>query len=150
MKVALASDHAGFAVKEKVKDVLRELGIEFEDLGSFSDNSVDYPDFAIKVTGKVVDGAADQGLLVCGSGTGMAIAANKVKGIRAAVGFSEQAARLAREHNDANVLTIGSRTTSLEEIPAIIRAWFSSSFQSGRHKERVDKIKQIEDSWSKD
>ncbi|MDQ3685555.1 MAG: RpiB/LacA/LacB family sugar-phosphate isomerase, partial [Acidobacteriota bacterium] len=112
MKIALASDHAGYAEKERLKPLLEELGIEFEDLGSVSEESVDYPDYARKVAERVAHGEAEQGLLVCGSGTGMAIAANKVPGVRAAVAWTEETARLARQHNDANVLAIGARTTT--------------------------------------
>src|ERR1700704_5747808 len=117
MKIALASDHAGFAEKERLKPLLHELGLQFEDLGTVSEESVDYPDYARKVADEVANGRADQGLLVCGSGTGMAITANKVAGVRAAVGWSEETARLARQHNDANVLTIGARTTPPDDIP---------------------------------
>jgi ribose 5-phosphate isomerase B len=140
MKIALASDHAGFSAKEKIKPVLEDLGIEFEDLGTESEDSVDYPDYARKVAEQVAGGRVDQGLLVCGSGTGMAITANKVPGVRAAVAWSEEIARLAREHNNANVLAIGARTTPPGQIPAIVRAWFNTQFAGGRHAERVAKI----------
>jgi ribose 5-phosphate isomerase B len=140
MKIALASDHAGFAEKERLKPLLIDLGLQFEDLGPASEASVDYPDYARKVAEEVAHGRVDQGLLVCGSGTGMAITANKVAGVRAAVAWSEETARLARQHNDANVLAIGARTTPPEQIPAIVRAWFSSNFEGGRHAERVAKI----------
>ncbi|HEX8474942.1 MAG TPA: ribose 5-phosphate isomerase B [Pyrinomonadaceae bacterium] len=144
MKIALASDHAGYAEKERLKPLLEELGVEFEDLGSVSEESVDYPDYARKVAERVAEGAAEQGLLVCGSGTGMAIAANKVAGVRAAVAWSEETARLARQHNDANVLAIGARTTPTETIPGIVRAWFGAKFDGGRHAARVAKISEIE------
>ncbi|HYP53373.1 MAG TPA: ribose 5-phosphate isomerase B [Pyrinomonadaceae bacterium] len=144
MRIALASDHAGYAEKERLKDLLGELGVEFEDLGSVSEESVDYPDFARAVAERVASGAAEQGLLVCGSGTGMAIAANKVPGVRAAVAWSEETAQLARRHNDANVLAIGARTTPSEEIPKIVRAWFDARFEGGRHAGRVAKIAEIE------
>ncbi len=144
MKIALASDHAGYYEKEKIKSVLRDLGVEFEDLGTASDVSVDYPDYARSVAVQVASGQVDQGILVCGSGTGMAMAANKFHGVRAAVGWSEETARLARQHNDANVLAIGARTTPPEKIPGILRAWFETSFEGGRHAERVEKIKQLE------
>jgi ribose 5-phosphate isomerase B len=142
MKIALASDHAGFAEKERLKPLLTALGLQFEDLGTRSEASVDYPDYARKVAEEVANGRVDQGLLVCGSGTGMAITANKVPGVRAAVAWSEETARLARQHNDANVLAIGARTTPPEQIPAIVRAWFSSDFEGGRHAERVAKIEE--------
>ena len=144
MKVALASDHAGYAEKERLKPVLRELDIEFEDLGTVSEDSVDYPDYARKVAEAVARGQVEQGVLVCGSGTGMAIAANKVPGVRAAVAWSEETAQLARQHNDANVLAIGARTTQPDLIPNIVRAWFSTKFEGGRHTTRVKKIRQIE------
>lgn len=144
MKIALASDHAGFEEKERLKPLLTELGIEFNDLGSVSEESVDYPDYARKVAEEVSHGRVEQGLLVCGSGAGMAIAANKVPGVRAAVAWSEETARLAREHNDANVLAVGARTKSLDDIPTILRAWFSAKFDGGRHARRVEKITEIE------
>jgi ribose 5-phosphate isomerase B len=140
MKIALASDHAGFSEKEKLKPLLRDLGLDVEDLGTMSETSVDYPDYARKVAEEVARGNADQGLLVCGSGTGMAITANKVPGVRAAVAWSEETARLARQHNDANVLAIGARTTPPEQIPAIVRTWFTTDFEGGRHADRVAKI----------
>jgi RpiB/LacA/LacB family sugar-phosphate isomerase len=149
MKIALASDHAGYSEKERLKPLLLELGLEVEDLGTVSEDSVDYPDYARKVAERVAHGEAEQGVLVCGSGTGMAIAANKVPGVRAAVGWNEETARLARQHNDANVLSIGARTTPPEEIPKIVRAWFDTKFDGERHASRVEKIKQIEEQCSK-
>src|SRR6266511_5317832 len=144
MKIAIASDHAGYAQKEALKPLLRDLGLEFEDLGTVSEASVDYPDYAAKVARAVANGEVDQGLLVCASGTGMAISANKVSGVRAAVAWSEQTERLARQHNDANVLALGARSTPPEQIPAIVRAWFAAEFEGGRHADRVDKIRRIE------
>jgi ribose 5-phosphate isomerase B len=144
MKIALASDHAGFLEKEQLKPLLRELGLEFEDLGTVSEESVDYPDYALKVAERVAHGEAEQGVLVCGSGMGMAIAANKVLGVRAVVAWSEETARLARRHNDANVLALGARTTPPGDIPKIIRAWFETKFDAGRHADRVEKIMKIE------
>ncbi len=142
MKIALASDHAGFAEKERLKPLLAELGLEVDDLGTFSEASVDYPDYARKVAEQVADGKVDQGVLVCGSGTGMAITANKVPGVRAALAWSEETARLARQHNNANVMAIGARTTPTDQIPKIVRAWFGSEFEGGRHAERVAKIEE--------
>ena len=144
MRIALASDHAGYAEKERLKTVLSDLGVEFDDLGTRSEESVDYPDYARAVAEQVADGRVEQGLLVCGSGTGMAITANKVPGVRAAVAWSEEIARLARQHNDANVLAIGARTTPPAEIPKIVRAWFSTEFEGGRHADRVNKICDLE------
>src|SRR6266404_1953702 len=144
MKIAIASDHAGYTQKEALKPLLRELGLEFEDLGTVSEASVDYPDYAAKVARAVANGEVDQGLLVCSSGTGMAISANKVPGVRAAVAWSEQTARLARQHNDANVLALGAHTTPSADIPNIVKTWFETPFEGGRHSERVNKISRLE------
>lgn len=144
MKIAVASDHAGYEAKEELKPLLDELGIEVEDLGTISEDSVDYPDYAQKVAEAVACKDVDQGLLVCGSGIGMAIAANKINGVRAALVWNEETARLARQHNDANVLAIGSRTTPKEEIPKIVRAWFDAKFAGGRHEKRIEKITELE------
>jgi RpiB/LacA/LacB family sugar-phosphate isomerase len=145
MRIALASDHAGYAEKERLKSVLKDLGVDFKDLGPASEESVDYPDYARRVAEQVAGGQVEQGLLVCGSGTGMAITANKVPGVRAAVAWSEEIARLARQHNDANVLAIGARTTPPDDIPNIVRAWFATAFEGGRHAARVAKIRELEE-----
>ena len=144
MKIAIAADHAGYEEKERLKPVLEELGIQYEDLGTVSTESVDYPDYARKVAEEVAAGKVDQGLLLCGSGTGMAIAANKVPGVRAAVAWNEEIARLAREHNDANILSLAARFTPFEELVKIVRAWFAARFDGGRHERRVEKISEIE------
>ncbi|MGH9948502.1 MAG: ribose 5-phosphate isomerase B [Pyrinomonadaceae bacterium] len=143
-KIALAADHAGFEEKENVKKVLDEIGVEYDDMGTMSSESVDYPDFAQKVADAVSRGEYEQGLLVCGSGTGMAIAANKVKGVRAAVAWNEDIARLAREHNNANVLSLPARFVDEVESAKIVKAFFTSDFERGRHAKRVDKITEIE------
>jgi len=140
MKIALAADHAGFEEKENIKRTLDEIGIAYEDMGTDSGDSVDYPDFARKVADAVSSGEYEQGLLICGSGTGMAIAANKVHGVRAAVAWRPDIARLAREHNNANVLALPARFTTGEEAAEIIKAWFSAEFEGDRHQQRVDKI----------
>lgn len=144
MKIALGADHAGFEEKERLKKTLDEIGVEYEDVGTFSTDSVDYPDFAQKVGEKVESGEAEQGILVCGSGIGVAIAANKMHGVRAAQAWNEETARLARRHNNANVLTIGARVIPEEEIPKIVKAWFSADFEGGRHEKRVEKIMDLE------
>lgn len=144
MKIAIGSDHAGFEEKEKIKKQLGSLGIEVEDVGTYSTESVDYPDFAEKVGKAVAGGEADEGVLVCGTGIGVSIAANKIHGIRAALAWNEETARLARQHNDANVLTVGARTTSPEEIEKIVKAWLEAKFEGGRHQGRVDKIMELE------
>ena len=144
-KIALGADHAGFEEKEKVKRTLEELGIEYEDMGTMTAESVDYPDYAQKVAESVASGKYEQGLLVCGSGTGMAIAANKVKGVRAAVAWAPEIASLARQHNDANILSLPARFLTESQSADIVKAFFESDFEGGRHGKRVDKIKGIED-----
>ena len=144
MKIAIAADHAGYEEKENIKKTLDEIGVAYEDMGTYSLDSVDYPDYARKVGEAVAAGKFEQGLLVCGSGTGMAIAANKVKGIRAAVAWNVETASLARQHNNANVLAIGARTTPAGTIPDVVKAWFAATFEGGRHAGRVDKITGIE------
>lgn len=144
MKIAIGADHAGFDGKELIKGVLDEIGVEYTDMGTNSPDSVDYPDYARKVAESVARGDFDQGILVCGSGTGMAISANKVKGIRAAVAWNAETASLARQHNNANVLAIGYRTSPEGTIPEIVKAWFAADFEGGRHANRVDKITGIE------
>lgn len=143
-RIALAADHAGYEEKEKIKQALDSLGVEYTDLGTTSTDSVDYPDYAQKVGEAVASGEVEQGLLVCGSGTGMAIAANKIKGVRAAVAWSPDIARLAREHNDANVLALPARFMSDEEAKGVLKAWFDASFEGGRHARRVEKITELE------
>jgi ribose 5-phosphate isomerase B len=145
IKIALAADHAGFEEKEKIKSTLTELGVEFEDMGTDSRDSVDYPDYALKAARSVAAGEFDQGLLVCGSGTGMAIAANKVHGVRAAVAWSPDIARLAREHNNANVLSLPARFLDDDQAKEILKAWFAADFEGGRHERRVEKISEAED-----
>ncbi|MCC6329375.1 MAG: ribose 5-phosphate isomerase B [Acidobacteria bacterium] len=144
-KIALAADHAGFEEKEKLKSTLNELGIEFADMGTTSTDSVDYPDYALKAARAVANGDFDQGLLVCGSGTGMAIAANKVHGVRAAVAWSPDIARLARQHNNANILALPARFISDDQTKEIVKAWFDADFEGGRHERRVEKIEKAED-----
>ena len=144
MKIAIAADHAGYEEKEKLKKTLDDIGVEYTDMGTDSTESVDYPDYARKVGEAVADGEYDKGILVCGSGTGMAIAANKVPGIRAAVAWNEEIARLSRQHNDANVLSLAARYIPDEEQEKIVKAWLSADFEGGRHERRVEKIAQIE------
>lgn len=143
-KVAIASDHAGFEGKEAIKEMLESMNVSFEDFGTFSDESVDYPDYAAKVARAVVRGNADRGILVCGSGIGMQIAANKVTGARAALAWSEETAKLARMHNDANIVAVGARTTEPEIVAGIILAFLTTEFEGGRHQQRLDKISHLE------
>jgi ribose 5-phosphate isomerase B len=144
MKIAIGADHAGFELKEKIKQHLVEQGVQVEDQGTVSNESVDYPDFARKVGEQVAQKKADLGILVCGSGVGMAIAANKVPGVRAANVTTEYEAQMSREHNDANVLAIGSRILDEATAQAIVDKWLHTPFAGGRHQRRVDKISRIE------
>ena len=144
MKVSIASDHAGFEEKELLKPYLVELGHEVIDRGPDSDDRVDYPDFAELVAKDVAGGEADRGVLVCGTGIGMAIAANKVDGIRAANVTTPEFAALAREHNDANIVTVSGRFVTDETNRAIVKAFLETAFGGGRHEGRVAKIMTLE------
>ena len=145
MKIALGADHAGFELKDHVKQHLAGRGIQVEDLGTHTSDSVDYPDFAREVAERVAAHEADLGVLVCGTGIGMAISANKVPGIRAASCDSVFTAQMAREHNDANVLALGARVLEPEAANEVVDAWLNASFAGGRHQRRVDKIHSIEE-----
>ena len=139
-KICISSDHAGFNVKDLIKDVLIKSKIPIIDLGPFSDKSVDYPDYAKKVSKRVIRKKSDIGILVCGSGTGMAISANKIKGIRAAVGYNIKSTQLSRRHNNANILCLGSRLTKRKDIIKILSIFLNTKFEGGRHKRRINKI----------
>ncbi|MFO7155139.1 MAG: ribose 5-phosphate isomerase B [Pseudomonadota bacterium] len=145
MRVVIGSDHAGFELKEAVTAFLRERGVEVEDVGTHGNASVDYPDFASTVARKVGSGEADFGVLVCGTGLGMAIVANKYRGVRAVPCTTEFAARAARAHNDANVLCLGERLVGVGLGLAIAQAFFDTAFEGGRHERRVQKIADVED-----
>jgi len=143
--VALASDHAGFRVKEIAKQVLRDLGIPVEDFGADSEDSVDYPDYARRALTFIVGGKADRGVLVCGSGVGMSIVANKFPGIRAALVTDTKIAEMSRKHNDANVLVLPGWKMEREEAEAILKVWLRTEFEGGRHQRRLDKIRALEE-----
>jgi ribose 5-phosphate isomerase B len=143
-KVIAGSDHAGLALRAEAVKVAKAAGLEVEDLGPFSGESVDYPDYAKAVADAVAAGRAKLGILVCGTGIGMSIAANKVKGIRAAHCATEFDARAARAHNDANVLCIGERVLGLGVGAAIVKAFLETPFEGGRHERRVQKMKDLE------
>jgi ribose 5-phosphate isomerase B len=136
----IASDHAGFELKERLKKALEKRGVPYEDLGTGSAKSVDYPDYARKVAEAVGRGEAEWGLLVCGTGQGMAMSANRYRGVRAAVPCTEETARLVREHNNANVLALGGRTIPPETAERILEVFLSTAFAGGRHERRVRKI----------
>jgi ribose 5-phosphate isomerase B len=140
MNIAVGSDHAGYEMKKFVLAWLESHGHASEDMGPFSEESVDYPDFARKVAQAVADGNYDQGIIMCGTGIGVSIAANKVRGIRAALACSPEFAALARQHNDANVLCFSARFIDTATAEKILESWFTSEFEGGRHQRRVDKI----------
>jgi len=142
--IALGADHAGFPLKEDLKGWLIAHGYEVVDCGTQSTEAVDYPDYALAVAGTVMAGKAEGGVLVCGSGIGMAMAANKVRGIRAAACTDAYSARLSREHNDANVLALGARITARDSAIEILEAWLGAEFAGGRHARRVAKLAAIE------
>jgi ribose 5-phosphate isomerase B len=144
MKIALGADHAGYQLKDQIKQHLAQKGIELRDEGTSSPESVDYPDFARAVAHDVSEQRADLGILVCGSGIGMAIAANKVDGVRAANVTSEYEAQMSREHNNANVLALGARILQPEEALRIVDTWLATPFAGGRHERRVEKIAAME------
>lgn len=146
MKIALANDHAGFPAREKALAALRGLGHEITDFGAQSPDSVDYPDFAEKACRAVVEGAAEQAILICGTGQGMAMAANRIPGIRAARCLTVLDGRMARAHNNANVLALAGWEGAIIDDPAdIIRAWLTAEFEGGRHQKRLDKLAALDD-----
>ncbi len=145
MRIAIGSDHAGFRLKERIKGYLLGIGVEVLDCGTFSEDSCDYPIFCYSVAQKVVKGRAKFGILICKTGIGSSIAANKVKGARAGLCHNETAAKLTREHNHSNILVMGSMFVSFSKAKRIIEAFFSAQPQSGRHRRRVNEIRMIED-----
>ncbi len=145
MKIAIGSDHAGYDEKEMIKQQLDQMGIQYEDLGTNSaSESVDYPEFAARVGHAVVSGEANCGILICGTGIGVSIAANKIDGVRAALAWNKDTAELAREHNNANILAVGARTTSPEAIKEIVQTFLTTDFAGGRHERRIEKIAELE------
>jgi len=145
VRIAIGSDHAGFRLKERLREFLKE-GHQVVDFGTESEEPTDYPDIAFKVAERVSSGEFDRGILICGTGIGMCIAANKVKGIRAALCWDERTAELSRKHNDSNILCLGGRILSEEEAKRIVEKWLSSEFEGGRHLRRVRKIVEYEQS----
>jgi ribose 5-phosphate isomerase B len=145
MLVAIGSDHGGFRLKEEIKELLAEENITFHDFGTYSAESVDYPDIAKQVCGSIINGEYTRGILICGTGIGIGIAANKIKGIRAALCHDVFSAKLTREHNDSNVLTMGERVIGPGLARMIVSTWLSTEFSGGRHAKRIAKISQLEE-----
>lgn len=144
MKIALASDHAGYELKEGVRSFLETNGIAYRDVGCSAGETVDYVDYGIKAVESMASGECDQGILFCGTGLGMAIVANKFKGIRAAACWSLYTAEVSRKHNDSNCLCLGGRVLELVEALGIIEVWLKAGFEGGRHQRRVGKIADLE------
>ncbi len=142
--IAVGSDHGGLELKQAICDLLQRRALEYADLGPSDESSVDYPDFGFKVATAVASGDFDAGILICGTGIGMSIAANKVDGIRAALVHDPFTARMAKEHNNANVLVLGGRVLSVDMGCDLVEVWLDSAFESGRHQSRLDKIHLIE------
>lgn len=149
MKIAIGCDHGGMAIKPAVLEVLKENEIEVEDFGCFDGASVDYPDYALKVAEAVSAGEAEKGIILCGTGIGISIAANKVKGIRAAVCHDLFTAQMCAQHNDANILAMGGRVVSAELAAQMTQVWLDTPFEGGRHSARVGKITEIENKYFK-
>lgn len=145
MKIALASDHAGVELKQGILSYLAENGIDHEDFGCGPGERVDYADFAAKAIENVLDDDCDRAILICGTGLGMAIVANKYKTIRATPCVDEYTTEMSRAHNDSNCLTLGGRVLPLDEALSIVRIWLDTEFEAGRHQQRLDKIKEIEE-----
>lgn len=145
MKLAIGSDHAGFDAKEKLRDLLVKEGHDLLDAGTFNTDSCNYPEFAQKVAAAVCNDEVMMGILICGTGLGMSMAANKFKGIRAALCHNPETARLSREHNDANILCLGARVLDGEVLAETTKAWLSTPFEGGRHASRLDMIRKFEE-----
>ncbi|MCT4619006.1 MAG: ribose 5-phosphate isomerase B [Marinisporobacter sp.] len=149
MKIALGSDHGGYQLKDAIKKHLEEKGLQYEDFGTNSSESVDYPEFGMKVAEAVVSGEFEKGIICCGTGIGISISANKVPGVRCAVVSDTFCAQMSREHNNANVLALGERVTGVGLALKIVDTWLETEFAGGRHERRVDKITDIEKKYSK-
>jgi ribose 5-phosphate isomerase B len=146
MKVAIASDHGGVNIREEIKSLMDEIGIQYDDFGCECDTSVDYPDFALPVAQKVANGEYDRGILICGTGIGMSIAANKVNGIRCALVHDVFSAKATRQHNDSNMLAMGERVIGPGLAREIAMVWLETEFEGGRHANRIGKISDYEKS----
>lgn len=144
MKIAIASDHGGFALKQQIMEYLASLGYEYKDFGCYTADSMDYPDIAFPTAQAVASGEFERGILICGTGIGVSICANKVKGIRCALCSDVVSAELTRQHNDSNMLAMGGRIIGVEVAKAIVKTWLATEFTGGRHQRRIDKISACE------
>ena len=140
MKIAIASDHGGFELKQKLIEYYAKQGVRLEDLGTYTEESCDYPLIARKMTDAILSGQADNGILICGTGIGISIAANRVKGIRAALLYNEEVAHLAREHNNANIAVFGGRMQKFEDVVRYLDIFLNASFEGGRHLRRINEL----------
>lgn len=147
MRIAMASDHAGYALKEDLKRLVRDLGHEVRDLGAHGEDPVDYADFVVPAAEAVAAGTCDRAIVIGGSGNGEAIAANKVPGVRCALCWESYTARMARLHNDANVLSLGARVIGVELAREIVRVWLTAEYEGGRHDARLAKIRAVEEKY---
>ncbi len=149
MKIALGFDHGGFEYKSALIEYLDKNGFEYQDFGTFSNQSVDYPDYGVKVAKAVASGEFDRGILICGTGIGMSIVANKVKGVRCALANEYFSAKATREHNDTNVLAMGARVIGLSTMTEIVNVWLKTDYIGSYHQNRLDKIAEIEENFGK-
>lgn len=148
-KIAIGCDHGGIVLKESVIATLQSLGAEVVDLGTYNTDSVDYPTYGLKVAEAVASGECEAGVLMCGTGIGISISANKVPGIRAAVVTNTYMAQLTKNHNNANIIALGGRVITPEEAKDIVTAWYTAEYEGGRHQRRLDMITDIEKKYSK-
>ena len=148
-KVAIGCDHGGIVLKDAVVSVLTDLGAEIVDFGTMTDQSVDYPEFGLKVAEAVAEGKCDCGVVMCGTGIGISISANKVPGVRCALVTNEFMATATKNHNNSNVLALGGRVTTPEDAKALVKAWYTAEYEGGRHQRRLDMITDIEKKYSK-
>ncbi len=149
MKIAIGCDHGGIVLKDSVIETLKNLGAEVEDFGTYTEESVDYPVYGQKVAEAVASGAFDAGVIMCGTGIGISISANKVPGIRAAVCTNTYMAKLTKNHNNANIIALGGRVISPEEAKDIVTAWYTAEYEGGRHQRRLDMVADIEKKYNK-
>jgi len=150
MKIAIAADHGGFTLKETIKKKLESMGLEFHDFGTYSEESVDYPDYGIQVAEAVARDEFQRGILICGTGLGMSIVANKVPGVRCALLHDTFSAKATREHNDTNVMAMGARVIGPGLAEEIVELWLTTNYSGGRHQARLDKIADVEKRYGKE